>query len=378
MEIFANAAAIVGEGAFGFALANAADALVTAFAFGAACSAMEEVGFQVNAASRTRGLSCGAVVEAHSACAELACIALFAASTAVLVIGEDVFADARAVVGQKSRTLALSADTRLPVLADFAARTAVCGIGLQVDTFFFAVRERATGGRTTLAFARTATLGVFRFGFSDAFCGELVVDAGSASNGTFGEGQAIFGFESDHGPSEITRFIAKTSDSEGLLLTDKVVCVGFAVFTGWAVAVVVFSVADLGVTKAADTGAFVSVIFEGWIRFCCEVKGLTAAVGVALKVVVDDKVAACGFCKAKIGGVFVDGFAGCAELIERALRGDLAVFDGGGACAQEAFSDDEEASVDLFGLVEIFGHGQNRLCAFYAVFFDAIEIFHLA
>lgn len=86
LKIFANTAAIVGERAFGFALANAADALVTAFAFGAACSAVEEVGFQINAAPRTRGLSCGAVVKAYSACAELTGIALFAASTAVLVI----------------------------------------------------------------------------------------------------------------------------------------------------------------------------------------------------------------------------------------------------------------------------------------------------
>lgn len=164
------------------------------------------------------------------------------------------------------------------------------------------------------------------------------------------------------------------------LLPDKVICVSFAVFAGWAVAVVVFSVADLGVTKAADAGCllFITMNFEVAVGFFCEVKGLPAAIGIALEVVVDDKVAARGFCKAKIGGVFVDGLAGCAELIERALRGDLAVFDGGGACAQEAFSDDEEASVDLLGFVQIFGHRKDRLCAFYAVFLDTIEIFHLA
>lgn len=217
LKIFANATAIVGEGAFGFALANTADALVTAFALRSAGSAMEEVGFQVNAAARTRGLSCGAVVKAYSACAELTGIALFAASTAVLVVREDVFADARAVVGQKSRTLAFSADTRLPVLADFAARTAVCGIGLQVDTFLFSIRERATGGRTTLAVTGAATLFARGWSLAFAFCPkQATIQAITGSGRALGEGQSI-GLVEPHarvfvGSVDLARFVSKTSN----------------------------------------------------------------------------------------------------------------------------------------------------------------------
>lgn len=106
MGVFADAVAVVGDGAGGIAAALSVDTNFAACAFGSTRTAVVDIFGEVGTTARTSVLSAGAVVKAVSARADLAGVALFAAGTAVIVVGCKVATNAVAFVGEKARWIA--------------------------------------------------------------------------------------------------------------------------------------------------------------------------------------------------------------------------------------------------------------------------------
>lgn len=79
-------------------------------------------------------MSRGTVVTALTARTDLASIALFAAGTAVFVVGRKVFADTIAIVGGIARTEALSVDADFSAGALAPTNPTMVGIRLEIGT----------------------------------------------------------------------------------------------------------------------------------------------------------------------------------------------------------------------------------------------------